>query len=83
MLEFKSEDSFVVHTNNSPSGIRLRVYSTTNPTTVSSRQGLNYLIGQTVLINGVERVVYGVDSPAIGYEFSAGRRIGLAVIENI
>lgn len=80
MLEFKSEGGYTTLLSN---GTRLQIYFTPNPTTVPSRADLNYLIGKTVLIDGIERVVYGVDSFALGGEYGAGRPIGLAVKESI
>lgn len=40
-------------------GYQLRVYYTMNPTDLPNRDALSYLVGQTVLIDGVERVVAG------------------------
>ena len=79
-LFFASLDSFTL-----PRGEgrpRLCVYTVANPTTVPSRDALSYLMGQTVLIDGVERKVYGVESYALGGAYMAGRPIGLAVEED-
>lgn len=62
--------------------VRLRVYPTQNPSDVPSREALDYLIGRVVLIDGVERLVYLVESFAIGGTYPAGKAIGLAVVEN-
>lgn len=80
MLSFISTDSFVIPTNMVRP--RLRVYATSNPTDVANREAFSYLIGQTVLIDGVEQVVYGVESYALGGTYRAGRPIGLAVVED-
>lgn len=62
--------------------VRLRVYSTRNPSDVPNREALNYLIGRAVLIDGAERVVHSVESFCIGGIYYAGKAIGLAVVEN-
>lgn len=64
-------------------GHQLRVHYTMNPTDVPNREALSYLVGQTVLIDGVERVVAGVESHCLGGPVPAGRWIGLAVKEDL
>lgn len=61
--------------------VKLTVYPVLNPTDVPNREGLEYLIGSTVLIDGVEKVVYAVESFCIGGPYLAGRMMGLAVVE--
>lgn len=64
-------------------GYQLRVYPTRNPATVPNREALSYLVGQTVSIDGVERLVAGVESFCLGGPCAAGRSIGLAVKEDL
>lgn len=77
-----STDSWVVDMT-TRGGPRLRVYSTTNPREVSNREALNYLIGQTVLVDDVPKVVHSVESFCVGGTYAAGRAIGLAVEESL
>ena len=74
-LSFVSEGthSIAVH------GTKLTVYSVRNPVDVFSREALDYLKGQTVLIDGTERRVHSVESFCIGGAYPAGKWIGLAV----
>lgn len=82
-LAFTSDGSHVVDLT-SRGGPRLRVYSTTNPSTVSSREELDRTLrGLTVLIDGEPRVVHSVESFCIGGVYAAGRAIGLAVEESL
>lgn len=62
-------------------GSSLVVYPVSNPSTVVSRQALSYLVGQAVLIDGVARLVEGVESFCIAGEYPEGKPIGLAVKE--
>lgn len=82
MIEFTSKGTHTIdltnRTNDGPK-VRLTVYAVDNPTDVPSREALDYLIGQTVLIDGVERIIHSVESFCIGGVYRAGRPIGLAV----
>jgi len=70
--EFKSIDSFII------TG-RGTVYMVPNPTDCR-REELRRLVRTTVRIDGVERVVLGVDSHAT-FTISAGVSIGLLVAD--
>lgn len=84
MLAFTSKGIHTIdltkRANDGPK-VKLTVYTVDNPTDAPSRKALDYLIGQTVLIDGVERVVHSVESFCIMGMYNGGRPIGLAVEE--
>ena len=83
-LAFTSLDTYVIDRTTLPNpGPRLTVYTVLNPTDVEHCDDWAHLIVQTVLIDGVERKVAGVESYRLGGPYRAGRPIGLAVEDSL